>query len=341
MFLFTTGINKYYDTHESLGSGAFAVVKRGVHKKTGENVAIKIIDKKAIGADMAESLQTEIEILQKVSHPNIIGLKEIFDSSKKLHLVMEMVSGGELFDRIVEKGHYSETDAADLMRAILDGLRYLHGLGIIHRDLKPENLLYATPAEDSPIKIADFGLAKICPQQEIMFTTCGTPGYVAPEILRGEGYGAEVDTWSCGVILYILLCGFPPFFEESTPALFDLIMKCDYSFPDPYWTNVSDSAKDVISRILVPQPGSRLTIDEILDHPFFSGEVSKEHMPSVGVKLKEWCAKRKLKAAMQSVLASKRMQVMSAAVASKKSAAAAAAAEEAPAAAEAEPAAAE
>jgi len=160
-----------------------------------------------------------VEILGQVDHPNVVRLFEIFDDGEILYLVMELMSGGELFDRIVEKESYTEKEAAETIRPIVDAIRYCHEQGIIHRDLKPENLLYESSDEKAIIKISDFGLARFV-QGELATTACGTPGYVAPEIVAGQGYGKEVDYWSIGIILYIMLCGFPPFYEENNKELF-------------------------------------------------------------------------------------------------------------------------
>jgi serine/threonine protein kinase len=311
MFLFTSGINKFYDVHETLGSGSFAVVKRATNKKTGEEVAVKIIDKKVVGSDVQDSLQTEIDILQRVNHPNVIGLKEIFDSSKKLYLVMDLVTGGELFDRIVAKGHYSERDAADLTVKVTQAVQYLHSIGVVHRDLKPENLLYASPADNAEIKVADFGLAKIVSDSQVMVTTCGTPGYVAPEVLQNKGYDAQVDVWSIGVILYILLCGFPPFYEESTPLLFEQIMKGEFDFPSPYWDPISDDAKDLIRKMLVVDPKARLTCDQVMQHKWIQS-ASSVPLSNTQAKLREFNAKRKLKQAMLGVMAANKLNLLKA-----------------------------
>ena len=175
----------------------------------------------------------------------MVKLHEIFDEKDCLYLVMELMTGGELFDRIVEKEHYTEKEAADTIRPLCDAVRYCHTLDIIHRDLKPENLLYETKDSFSIIKISDFGLARIL-NDELATTACGTPGYVAPEIINGVGYGKEVDLWSLGVILYTLLCGYPPFYEENNSELFKMIQKGEYKFDSPYWDDVSDNAKNLI-----------------------------------------------------------------------------------------------
>merc|ERR1719222_1191188 len=186
-----------------------------------------------------------------------------------MHLVMELVTGGELFDRIVSRGNYTEKDAASLMATLCDALNYLHGKHIVHRDLKPENLLYSSPADDAIIKVADFGLARVVSGKDMMKTACGTPGYVAPEILKNQGYDSgAVDVWSAGVILYILLCGFPPFYEEELPALFDQILHARFDFPSPWWDNISKEAKDLVKAMLVIDPAARLTAAQVMEHPF-------------------------------------------------------------------------
>merc|ERR1719197_2024220 len=211
----------------------------------------------------------EIEIMQMVKHPNIIQLFEIFDDKKKMNLIMEPVTGGELFDRIVEKQSYTEREAADTIYTLCDALNHLHALKIVHRDLKPENLLYSSPADDATIKVADFGLARLVSGQDMMKTACGTPGYVAPEILNNKGYDSSaVDLWSTGVILYILLCGFPPFYEEELPALFDSILHARYDFPSPWWDNISADGKRLVKELLELKIDKRLTAEQVLTHDF-------------------------------------------------------------------------
>jgi len=310
----------HYVVTETLGSGSFSTVKLAYDRVTENKYAIKIIDKKKFGAKKEElaMIQTEIEIMRMIEHPNIISLHEVFEdkTTKKIYLVMELVTGGELFDRIVEKGSYSEKDASELISKVISAVRYLHKKGIIHRDLKPENLLYASQEEDAEIKLADFGLSKIVGLDEeaaVTNTTCGTPGYVAPEVLRMKGYDKSVDMWSIGVILYILLCGFPPFYEENTAKLFQTIMDGKYDFPDPEWTNISDSAKDLIQRSLTVDSKKRITADEALEHPWILGYTAKEDKldNSVIDKLKRsQTARRRLKGAINAViLGSKLMRI--------------------------------
>jgi len=191
---------------------------------------------------------------------------------------MELLSGGELFDAIVEKGQYSEHDAAVATKAIAEAIRYLHGIGVVHRDLKPENLIYdSTVQSKRKLKITDFGLAKHRKDGARMATACGTPGYVAPEVLKAGGtgtgmskYGPEVDLWSLGVIVYILLCGFPPFYHENTSELYKQIRAGHFEFIDPYWTDISQAAKDLIKGLLTVDPKKRLTPDQVLQHPWVS-----------------------------------------------------------------------
>jgi calcium/calmodulin-dependent protein kinase I len=245
--------------------GAFSEVVLAKEKATGKQFAVKCIEKKALKGK-EDSLHNEIAVLKKVKHPNIVQLLDLCDNKTHLYLVMELVTGGELFDRIVAKGNYSEKDASILTKQILEAVHYLHQMGIVHRDLKPENLLYYSEDEDSKIMISDFGLSKMDVDQ--MATACGTPGYVAPEVLLQKPYGKEVDMWSIGVIAYILLCGYPPFYHESDQELFAQIMKGEYEFDSPYWDNISDSAKDFIRHLMEMDVKRRFTCEQALEHPW-------------------------------------------------------------------------
>jgi calcium/calmodulin-dependent protein kinase I len=285
------GIFDVYEVKEELGRGAFSIVKLAVNKKTGEKYAVKIIDKKNVGTDLVR-LETEIQILKKVNHPNIISMKELFDTHEYLFIVTELVTGGELFDKIVERGSYTEKTAALLVTKIVSAIHYLHNLGIVHRDLKPENLLLKDPGSDTEVKLADFGLSKIVGPQ-VMMTACGTPGYVAPEVLSATGYDKEVDLWSIGVITYILLCGFPPFYNEDLPQLFEQIMKAEYDFPAPDWDVISDDAKNFIRQILVLDPHKRPTSAEALQHPWMiSNAQNATALSTFNSKMTTYVAKR-------------------------------------------------
>eukprot|EP01095_Lingulamoeba_sp_RSL-Kostka_P005071 TRINITY_DN16432_c0_g1_i1.p1 TRINITY_DN16432_c0_g1~~TRINITY_DN16432_c0_g1_i1.p1 ORF type:complete len:426 (+),score=182.95 TRINITY_DN16432_c0_g1_i1:86-1363(+) len=280
-----TKIEDLYDIGAELGKGAFSVVKSCTYKETGEEYAVKVINKKNVQQDL-HRLAIEMKVLRTVEHPNIIKLQEVFETEEMLYIVTEIVSGGELFDRIVSKGSYSEKDAQSLTRKFIEALEYLHDKNIVHRDLKPENLLLKSNANDTEVKLADFGLSKIMGAEVMLQTACGTPGYVAPEILqaRPEGYGKEVDMWSVGVITYILLCGFPPFYNDNIPLLFESIMKADFDYPPEYWDHISDSAIDFIDSLLVAEPENRLTATQALDHPWLKADVSDNPI-NIGEKL--------------------------------------------------------
>jgi len=302
---------KKYDIEKAaLGSGNFAVVKKCKSKcevgdKTkfpaGSEFAVKIIDKNKV--EDLQDIEREIEIMGKVDHPNIIKLIEVFDEPKKINLIMELVQGGELFDRIVEMGNFTEKDAANTMVTLCDALHYLHEKGIVHRDLKPENILLEKTANGSigQIKVADFGLARMVKQNDMMKTACGTPGYVAPEVLQNKGYSSgAVDIWSSGVILYILLCGFPPFYEEELPALFDQILKGRYDFPTPWWDNISPDAKNLVRKMLTVDPNKRIKAADVKTDKWIT-TASDSKLANVE-NLQKYNASRKLKKAAQKVM---------------------------------------
>jgi len=283
-------------------------VKRAIRKSDGKHVAVKIIKKAKLNAEELAVVHDEVEIMHKIKHENCVELHEMFETNKKIHMVMELLTGGELFDRIVAKGNFSEAEAASVIASVTSAIHYLHGINIVHRDLKPENLIYLSPAADSTIKITDFGLAKYRSKQDAevssMTTACGTPGYVAPEVLKNEPYNQAVDLWSIGVILYILLCGFPPFYHESTAALYKQIKKGQYDFPDPYWTDISDSGKDLVRRLLTVDPAKRLTAPELLKHPWITGGASTKSFGSEHAKrLMMMQARRRLRKGVQMIIA--------------------------------------
>jgi len=200
-----------------------------------------------------------------VDHPHIVKLYDVIDTNHKIYMVMELVEGGELFDKIVAKECYRETDAVIVLRRLVDAVRYLHENHIAHRDLKPENLLLRK-GDDTHIMLSDFGLSRILGEESMASTACGTPYYVAPEVLQSKGYNKEVDMWSVGVIAYFLLCGFPPFMGNSLKEIIDLIVGGKYDFPSPYWDQVSLDAKEFISKLLVVDPSRRMTAEEALNH---------------------------------------------------------------------------
>jgi len=258
---------KKYELGKVLGTGAFSEVKIAINRQTKEKFAVKIIDKsKCKGKE--NMIDTEISILSKVHHENIVRLYDLYQIDNKIYLIMELVTGGELFDDIVRRGKYTESDAAKIVQKILLAIDYLHGMGIAHRDLKPENLLLSDKSKNGKVMISDFGLSKIFNDEEVMKTACGTPGYVAPEVLKRQGYGKEVDLWSIGVITYILLCGYPPFYDQNNVELYKQILACRYEFEKPWWDNISEDAKGFIRKLLVLDPAKRYTAKQAVNHPF-------------------------------------------------------------------------
>jgi serine/threonine protein kinase len=313
-------VEKHYKLGKVLGSGNFADVHEATLTEKGrewvdssekknpipEKVAVKVIDKSKV-EDMND-IKREIEIMQMVSHPNIIQLYELFREDKKVSLVMELVTGGELFDRIVEKSTYTEKEAASTLYVLCDALDHLHKRKIVHRDLKPENLLYSAPGDEGVLKVADFGLARLAKEGDVMKTACGTPGYVAPEILMNKGYDSPaVDMWSVGVILYILLCGFPPFYEEELPALFDSILKARYDFPSPWWDGIDSAAKGLVKKLLELDEKKRLTAEQVMTEGWIQTAADTQLL-GAKKQLKKYNASRKLRKAALGIIAQQRME---------------------------------
>ncbi|XP_058830958.1 calcium/calmodulin-dependent protein kinase type 1 [Topomyia yanbarensis] len=317
-------IEDKYVIKELLGTGAFSEVRLCEHRESSQAYAVKIIDKKALKGK-EDSLENEIRVLKRFSakrneqdsektwftHPNIVQLFETYEDKLKVYLIMELVTGGELFDRIVEKGSYTEKDASYLIRQVLEAVDYMHEQGVVHRDLKPENLLYYSPAEDSKIMISDFGLSKM-EDSGFMATACGTPGYVAPEVLAQKPYGKAVDVWSIGVISYILLCGYPPFYDENDANLFAQILKGEFEFDSPYWDEISESAKDFIKNLMCVNVEKRYTCKQALAHPWISGNAasSKNIHGTVSEQLKKNFAKSRWKQAYHAATVIRQMQRM-------------------------------
>lgn len=262
----------YYEILEELGSGAFATVYlvRERNAKVQKNYAAKVIKGKSLADEDMHRLNDEISILTRVRHPNIITLHAVFSTESEVILVMELAEGGELFQKLIDDGQYKESDAVRILQQIIKAVEYLHSLNIVHRDLKPENILLKNKTTRE-IKLCDFGLSKVFDTAEMNGTLCGTPGYVAPEILFENSYGKPVDMWSIGVIAYVLLSGHAPFYSENLQKLFAQIKRAQYDFSDDEWEGVSDEAKDFIIKLLVLDPSKRLTARQALHHPFLSG----------------------------------------------------------------------
>ncbi|XP_005485938.3 serine/threonine-protein kinase DCLK3 [Zonotrichia albicollis] len=263
-----TDVEKHYEIGRTIGDGNFAVVKECRHCDSNQIYAMKIVDKsKLMGKE--DMMESEILIIRSLSHPNIVSLIEVYETEAEIYLILEYVPGGDLFDAIIESVKFTEHDAAVMITDLCEALVYIHSKNIVHRDLKPENLLVQHNADKSTtLKLADFGLAKQVTKP--IFTVCGTPTYVAPEILAEKGYGLEVDMWAAGVILYILLCGFPPFRSQDRDQeeLFQIIQLGHYEFLSPYWDNISAAAKDLITRLLIVDPQKRYTARQVLQHPW-------------------------------------------------------------------------
>ncbi|XP_013410075.1 serine/threonine-protein kinase DCLK1-like [Lingula anatina] len=260
-----------------IGEGNFAVVKECTEKYNKREYALKIISKNKVKAKK-QMIDSEVSILRIVKHPNIIQLLEEYSTDRELYLVMELVRGGDLFDAISSATKYTERDASGMMYNLASALKYLHSLNVVHRDIKLENLLVFEHEDGSKsLKLGDFGLATFVKGKQ--YTVCGTPTYVAPEILAETGYGLKVDMWSSGVITYILLCGFPPFVSQSNDQdeLFDKIMEGTFDFPSPYWDDISESAQDLIEGLLQVDPGTRMSATQMLEHPWVADDTALDN----------------------------------------------------------------
>ncbi|XP_059540401.1 serine/threonine-protein kinase DCLK1 isoform X2 [Myotis daubentonii] len=282
-------ITERYKVGRTIGDGNFAVVKECVERSTAREYALKII-KKSKCRGKEHMIQSEVSILRRVKHPNIVLLIEEMDVPTELYLVMELVKGGDLFDAITSTNKYTERDASGMLYNLASAIKYLHSLNIVHRDIKPENLLvYEHQDGSKSLKLGDFGLATIVDGP--LYTVCGTPTYVAPEIIAETGYGLKVDIWAAGVITYILLCGFPPFrgSGDDQEVLFDQILMGQVDFPSPYWDNVSDSAKELITMMLLVNVDQRFSAMQVLEHPWVNddGLPENEHQLSVAGKIKK------------------------------------------------------
>jgi len=251
----------------------------------GKPYAVKLIDKKDTGASTKSVTDKEIEVMIKVNHPSCVNVYEIFETPEQVQLVMELMNGSDLFDRVITRKRYTEENARKLMKQVCDGVDYLHRQNIIHRDLKPENILLANTDEDTECQVADFGLSKLFPEDCKDLTTqtlCGTPGYVAPEVLSGH-YGFAIDVWSLGVIAYITLCGFPPFPLDMQANSVKKVKNAEFTFPTPHWDGISEDAKDFISKMIVVStegPNCRMTMAEVLAHPWFAAGAAAESASS-------------------------------------------------------------
>ncbi|XP_041920844.1 calcium/calmodulin-dependent protein kinase type II subunit gamma isoform X2 [Alosa sapidissima] len=298
----STRFTDEYQLYEELGKGAFSVVRRCVKKSTGQEYAAKIINTKKLSARDHQKLDREARICRLLKHPNIVRLHDSISEEGFHYLVFDLVTGGELFEDIVAREYYSEADASHCINQILESVSHIHQHDIVHRDLKPENLLLASKMKGAAVKLADFGLAiEVQGDQQAWFGFAGTPGYLSPEVLRKDPYGKPVDIWACGVILYILLVGYPPFWDEDQHKLYQQIKAGAYDFPSPEWDTVTPEAKNLINQMLTINPAKRITADQALKHPWVcqrSTVASMMHRQETVECLRKFNARRKLKGAI-------------------------------------------
>ena len=304
------GFHESYVLDKKLGEGAFSIVHLATKiGKTKSLVAVKIVDRSQLPAEDEASLLQEVEILRSIKHPNIISIFDFFPEKDQFYVVLEYAEGGELFDRIVEKTFYNEKEARSLSTILLKTIKFCHDKSIVHRDLKPENLLLASKTEDITIKIADFGFAVKSKTDKSLTTQCGTPGYVAPEILLSKPYGRAVDMWSIGVIIFILLGGYPPFSDNNQSKLYKKIKAGQFEFHKDYWDAISNEAKDLITKLLTVDPEARYSADQALTHPWI--DLTEDRLASdlnINLaELKKYQAQRRFKAAGRAVMAVNKM----------------------------------
>ncbi|XP_028323645.1 calcium/calmodulin-dependent protein kinase type II subunit gamma isoform X18 [Gouania willdenowi] len=298
----STRFTDEYQLYEELGKGAFSIVRRCVKKSTGQEYAAKIINTKKLSARDHQKLEREARICRLLKHPNIVRLHDSISEEGFHYLVFDLVTGGELFEDIVAREFYSEADASHCINQILESVSHIHQHDIVHRDLKPENLLLASKMKGAAVKLADFGLAiEVQGDQQAWFGFAGTPGYLSPEVLRKDPYGKPVDIWACGVILYILLVGYPPFWDEDQHKLYQQIKAGAYDFPSPEWDTVTPEAKNLINQMLTINPAKRITADQAIKHPWVcqrSTVASMMHRQETVECLRKFNARRKLKGAI-------------------------------------------
>ncbi|XP_076940172.1 calcium-dependent protein kinase 20-like [Bidens hawaiensis] len=295
----TGNLKEIYNVGKKLGQGQFGTTYLCIEKETGKEFACKTIVKRKLATkDDVEDVRREIQIMHHLAgHPNVISIVGAYEDAVAVHVIMEMCAGGELFDRIIQRGHYTEKKAAELTRIIIGVVEACHSLGVMHRDLKPENFLFVSEQEEAALKTIDFGLSMFFKPGEMFTDMVGSPYYVAPEVLR-KFYSQECDIWSAGVIIYILLCGVPPFWDETESGIFDQVLKGDLDFSSEPWPDISESAKDLVRRMLVRDPKRRLTAPEVLRHPWVQADGVAPDKPldsAVLSRLKQFSAMNKIK----------------------------------------------
>mmetsp|Transcript_13857 Transcript_13857/g.31452 ORF Transcript_13857/g.31452 Transcript_13857/m.31452 type:complete len:505 (+) Transcript_13857:23-1537(+) len=305
---YTGKVTDAYDVDKTkLGQGSYGSVSKCTNKLTKSTRAIKTIQKAQM--KNTDRFKMEISIMKKMDHPNIIKLYETFDDARNIYLIMELCTGGELFDRIIDSGHFTEKEAAIVMQHIFRAIYYMHGIKICHRDLKPENFLFTTKEsiEKSILKIIDFGLAHEFGPDTVLTTKAGTPYYVSPQVLAGK-YDQTADLWSCGVIMYVLLCGYPPFHGDTDADVLAKVRLGSFKFADEDWTNVSEDAKNLIRMLLKLSPSDRYTAEQALNHIWVTNTAPKAKDVSLSSglvnNLRTFRSQNKLKKAALHVIAS-------------------------------------
>jgi len=295
-----------YRFGRTLGAGTYGIV-READGPTGK-VAVKIILKKNVKGN-EQMVYDELEMLQRMKHPHIVKFVDWFESRDKYYIVTQLATGGELFDRICEQGRFTEKDASQTIRQVLEAVDYLHDNNVVHRDLKPENLLYLTSDPQSDLVLADFGIAKMLDSKdEVLTTMAGSFGYAAPEVMLKKGHGKPVDMWSLGVITYTLLCGYSPFRSENLQDLIDECSNARVIFHERYWKDVSDDAKDFIGHLLQPDADDRSTSKQALAHPWLSGKNASDH--NLLPEIKAYMAKARLRRGIEIVKLANRIEAL-------------------------------
>lgn len=295
-----------YRFGRTLGAGTYGIVREA--EGPDGLVAIKIILKKNVRGNERMVLD-ELEMLQRLKHPHIVKFVDWFESRDKYYIVTELATGGELFDRICQQGKFTEKDASQTIKQVLDAVDYLHRNNVVHRDLKPENLLYLTTAPDSDLVLADFGIAKMLgSKDEVLKTMAGSFGYAAPEVMLKQGHGKPVDMWSLGIITYTLLCGYSPFRSENIQDLIDECCACNVVFHERYWRGVSDDAKDFILKLLRAKPEERWTSEQALAHPWLSGKNATDH--NLLPEIRAYLARARLRRGIEKVKLANRIEAL-------------------------------
>ncbi|KAL8538964.1 hypothetical protein ACS0TY_000823 [Phlomoides rotata] len=295
----TGNLKEFFSMGKKLGQGQFGTTFLCVEKASGTQFACKSIAKRKLLTDEdVEDVRREIQIMHHLAgHPNVISIKGAYEDAVAVHVVMELCAGGELFDRIIKRGHYTERKAAELTRTIVGVVEACHSLGVMHRDLKPENFLFVDQKEESLLKTIDFGLSIFFKPGEKFYDVVGSPYYVAPEVLR-KRYGPEADVWSAGVIVYILLSGVPPFWAENEQGIFEQVLHGDLDFESDPWPSICDEAKDLVRKMLIRDPKRRLTAHEVLCHPWVQVDGVAPDKPldsAVLSRMKQFSAMNRLK----------------------------------------------